>query len=123
APVVTHVLSGVALRIYHRRQDARRHGAESHAERRSIPWPKVSRTSALGFALYPMFVAHVLVNRVLPFKVLGGSSRVGLRYFAHGMTTHPWLLNAAYAVMLSVASWHFVGGAAKWLRWSPEFVT
>jgi hypothetical protein len=123
APVVAHVFSGIALRVYRRRQNARRHGAETHSERRSIPWPKLSLTSALGYALYPMFVAHVLVNRITPQKVDGGSSGVGLRYFAYGVSRHPILANLGYAAMLSVASWHFVGGAAKYLRLSGEYVT
>ncbi|KPI37484.1 uncharacterized protein AB675_10390 [Cyphellophora attinorum] len=122
-PVITHVASGIALRIYRRRQNAKRHGAETHNERRSIPWPKLSLTSALGYALYPMFVAHVLVNRITPQKVEGGSSGVGLRYFAYGVSRHPWFANLGYAAMLSVASWHFVGGAAKYLKLSREYVT
>lgn len=123
APVVAHVFSGIALRVYRRRQNAKRHGAETHKERKSIPWPKLSLTSALGYALYPMFVAHVLVNRITPQKVEGGSSGVGLRYFAYGVSRHPLLANIGYAAMLSVASWHFVGGAAKYLKLSREYVT
>jgi hypothetical protein len=123
APVVAHVASGIALRVYRRRQTARRHGAETHQDRRSIPWPKLSLTSALGYALYPMFVAHVLVNRLTPQKVDGGSSGVGLRFFAYGVSRHPYLANMGYAAMLCVASWHFVGGAAKYLRVSREYVT
>lgn len=122
APVVAHVASGIALRVYRRRQIAKRHGAETHRERATIPWPKLSLTSALGYALYPMFVAHVLVNRITPQKVDGGSSGVGLRYFAYGVAKHPLLANAGYAAMLAVASWHFVGGAAKYLRLSREYV-
>lgn len=101
----------------------KRHGAESHAERAQLHfWPRLSLTSALGYTLYPMMVAHVYVNRILPLKYEGGSSGVGLRYFAHGMSKHPVLLNVGYAAMLGVASWHFVTGAAKFLRWSAEFV-
>lgn len=123
APVLTHVLSGVTLRIHRRRINAKRHGAESHADRAGIPWPKFTLTSALGYALYPMFVAHVLVNRITPQKVDGGSSSVGLRYFAHGIAKHPVLTNMGYVAMLCVASWHFVTGGAKYLRVSKEFVT
>ena len=123
APIATHVLSGISLRIYRRRQNAKRHGAESHSDRRKIPWPKFSLTSALGYALEPMLAAHVFVNRILPLKHDGGSSGVGLRYFAHGMSKHPVLLHTAYATMLAVASWHFVTGASKWLGLSSEYVT
>jgi hypothetical protein len=123
APIATHILSGIALRIHRRRISAKRHGGDTFAERRKIAWPKVSLTSALGFALYPMLAAHVVVNRVTPLKVEGGSSGVGLRYFAHGIAKHPVMSNIGYAVMVSVASWHFVGGAAKFLKASTEYVT
>jgi Protein of unknown function (DUF1691) len=122
APIATHVLSGIALRIHRRRISAKRHGGDTFAERRKIAWPKVSLTSALGFALYPMLAAHVIVNRVTPLKVEGGSSGVGLRYFAHGIAKHPVMSNIAYALMVSVASWHFVGGAAKFLQVSRDYV-
>ena len=123
APIATHILSGIALRIHRRRISAKRHGGDTYAERRKIAWPKVSLTSALGFALYPMLAAHVIVNRVTPLKVEGGSSGVGLRYFAHGAAKHPVVSNIGYAIMVSVASWHFVGGAAKFLKASAEYVT
>lgn len=122
APVLAHIISGVALRIIRRRVIAKRHGAETYRERRKIPWPKVSTTSALGFMLYPMFVAHVLVNRVTPKKVDGGSSSVGLKYFAYGVSRHSVLLNLGYAAMLCVASWHFVTGASKFLKLAPEYI-
>lgn len=123
APVATHVLSGLTLRIYRRRQNAKRHGAESHSDRKKIPWPKLTLTSALGYMLYPMLASHVIVNRITPLKVEGGSSGVGFRYFAHGIAKHPILANIGYAFMVSVASWHFVGGAAKYLKLTREYVT
>lgn len=126
APILTHVLSGISLRIYRRFQAAKRYGAETHAERQKITkalWPKVSLTSALGYVLYPMMVAHVIVNRVTPLKVHGDSSSVGLRFFSHGVKRHPWLASLGYTFMVSVASWHFVGGAAKYLRLTREYVT
>ena len=123
APVVTHVLSGIALRLYRRRQNAKRHGAYNHKDRQQIPWPKLSLNSALGYALYPMFAAHVIVNRITPLKVEGGSSGVGFRYFAHGMAKHPLFANAGYAAMLCVASMHFVQGAAIYLKKAPEYIT
>lgn len=126
APILTHVLSGLSLRIYRRFQAAKRYGAETHADRVKITkalWPKLSLTSALGYALYPMMVAHVIVNRITPLKVHGDSSSVGLRFFSHGMKRHPWLASIGYTLMVSVASWHFVGGAAKYLKLTREYVT
>lgn len=70
-----------------------------------------------------MFVAHVLVNRITPLKVHGDSSSVGLRFFSYGVKRHRWLANIGYAFMVSVASWHFVTGAAKYLRLTREYVT
>ncbi|KIV89613.1 hypothetical protein PV10_06999 [Exophiala mesophila] len=122
-PIVAHVLSGLALRIYRRRVAAYRHGAETHAQRKKIPWPKLSLTSASGYSLYPMFVLHVLTMRIVPKNVDGSSAAVGLRYFAHGVAHHPWLTNIGYSVFVSVASFHFVTGAAKFLRLSKEYIT
>ena len=65
----------------------------------------------------------MFVNRVIPLKVEGGSSGVGLRYVAHGFARHPVVAGLGYAVLVMVASAHFVGGAAKWLHLSEEFVT
>lgn len=122
-PIITHVLSGVALRIYRRRVSAFRHGAETHSQRKSIPWPKVSLTSALGYALYPMFALHALTMRFTPKNVEGSSAGVGLRYFAHGVAHDPWITNIGYTIFVSVASWHFVTGAAKFLKLSKEYIT
>ncbi|KIW17167.1 hypothetical protein PV08_04358 [Exophiala spinifera] len=123
APIITHVLSGVALRLYRRRLTAKRHGAETHAQRKTIRYAPLSTTSAAGYALYPMFVAHVAMQRVVPNKVEGSSAGVGLRFFAHGVAQDPWFANTFYAVFVAVASWHFVTGAAKYLRLSREYVT
>lgn len=70
-----------------------------------------------------MMVAHVIVNRITPLKVHGDSSSVGLRFFSHGMKKHPLMAGLGYAFMVSVASWHFIGGAAKYLRLTREYVT
>lgn len=64
----------------------------------------------------------MLVNRVVPLRVEGGSSGVGLRYVAHGFAKHPVVANVGYAVLVAVGVWHVVGGAAKWFRVSPEYV-
>ncbi|KAH0831646.1 hypothetical protein AYO21_01845 [Fonsecaea monophora] len=125
-PVVTHVASGIALRLYRRRITARRHGAETLSQRRKmkskIPWPKFSLTSAAGYALYPMFVAHVLSMRIIPNKIDGSSASVGLRYFAHGIAQDPYVGLAGYTLFVCVTSYHVVSGAAKFLRVSAEYV-
>lgn len=48
---------------------------------------------------------------------------MGLRYVAHGFAKHPVVANVGYAALVGVGSWHFVGGAAKWLGVSEEWVT
>ena len=122
APLAIHVFSGIALRIYRRRIIALRHGAETYSERRSIPWPKLSLQSAIGYLLYPLVIGHMYINRILPLQEEGGSSGVGLRFVAHGFTKHPVIDNLGYAVLIGLGSWHVVGGTAKWLRVSPEYV-
>ena len=123
APIAVHVFSGIALRIYRRRIIARRHGAETFKDRMRIPWPKLSLQSALGYILYPLIVGHIFVNRLLPLKEEGGSSGVGLRYVAHGFARHPLIANLGYSVFVGIASWHIVGGTAKFLRLSQEYVS
>jgi hypothetical protein len=121
-PVLTHVVSGVALRLYRRRISALRHGAETHKQRRKIAWPKFTLTSLAGYALYPMFALHVLSMRVTPRRVDGSSASVGLRYFAHGVSSHPEVGLAAHALLVCTASYHFVTGAARFMRLSSEYV-
>jgi hypothetical protein len=66
---------------------------------------------------------HVLVNRITPLLVEGGSSGVGLGFVSHGVAKHPLFANIAYAALISVGCWHFVWGAAKWQSWLPENVS
>ncbi|KIW66358.1 hypothetical protein PV04_05694 [Phialophora macrospora] len=121
-PVLTHVVSGVALRLYRRRITALRHGAETHKQRRKIAWPKFTLTALAGYALYPMFALHVLSMRVTPRRVDGSSASVGLRYFAHGVSSHPAVGLAAHVLLIGTASYHFVTGAAKFMRVSSEYI-
>lgn len=122
-PVLTHVASGIALRIYRRRLTAARHGAETHKQRKKIPFAKPSLTSVAGFVLYPMFVLHMLSMRITPKKVDGSSASVGLRYFAHGISSHPWIGVSTHAFLIATASYHVVTGASKFLKLSKEYIT
>ncbi|MCJ1289515.1 hypothetical protein MMC34_001048 [Xylographa carneopallida] len=122
APLALHILSGATLRLHRRRQTALRYGAESRADRRTLAWPKLSGTSALGYVLAPLVLGHACVNRVLPLWVEGGSSSVGLQYVAHGFAKDPWVAGVGYAVLVAVGSWHVVWGWGKWLGWTPEEV-
>lgn len=122
-PLATHLLSGLALRIHRHRVNVKRYGAESYADRRRILWPKLSTQSLLGYLFLPLIAGHTFVNRWLPLWLEGGSSGVGLRYVAHGFAKHPFVANVGYAALVGVGAWHFVGGAAKWLTVSPEYVS
>ena len=123
APIAVHVFTGVTLRVYRRRQNAKRHGASTHKERKKIPWPTLSLQSKIGYALYPMLAGHIFVNRILPLNIEGDSSGVGLRYVAHGFAKHPAVANVGYAVFVAAGVWHILGGAAKWFKISPEYIT
>lgn len=47
---------------------------------------------------------------------------MGLRYFAHLVAKHPVIANVGYATFIAVGVWHVIGGSAKWLRISPEYI-
>lgn len=121
-PLVTHIASGVALRIYRRNHALVRYGAR-HAtfdqRRRAKIWPSISAISISGYILAPLVFGHAFVNRILPWWVEGGSSGIGLDYVSHGFAKHPWLSWVGYLALVAVASGHVVWGWAKWLDWTP----
>ncbi|QUC21284.1 uncharacterized protein UV8b_05527 [Ustilaginoidea virens] len=133
-PVAAHVASGVALRLLRRWQNMRRYGGGApgaHALGRlrdalsGTPaasvrlWPRMSYVSLSGYALTLFYGAHVLVNRVLPLLVEGGSSDIGLGFVAHGFARRPVLACVAYGGLLAAASGHMVWGMAKWSGVAP----
>lgn len=71
----------------------------------------------LGYLLVPLLGTHVLVNRLTPLMVEGGSSGVGLGYVAHGFTRSPVFWNIYYALFVAAGVWHIVGGWASWMGW------
>jgi hypothetical protein len=121
-PLGLHISSGLALRLYRRRQSLYRYGAESRTERKSISWPTVSGTSALGFLMTPLVLGHAFVNRVMPLLYEGGSANVGLEFVSHGFARHPAVAFTGYAALVAVGSWHIVWGWAKWLGFTPAAV-
>ncbi|KAL2355529.1 hypothetical protein BJ546DRAFT_691505 [Cryomyces antarcticus] len=122
-PLLAHVGSGVALRLYRRSQNLQRYGAESKTDRRRVAWPALSGTSLLGYILAPLVIGHSFVNRVLPLWVDGGSSGIGLGYVSHGFARHPLFSNIGFAALVSVGVWHSVWGWAKWSNLAPAQVT
>ncbi|KAK8252732.1 hypothetical protein HDK77DRAFT_160171 [Phyllosticta capitalensis] len=122
APLALHVFSGLALRLYRRRQTVRRYAGEAStlSERRRVPWPHVSGVSALGFASTALVSGHALVNRGVPLWVEGSSAGIGLEYVSHGFARYPALSFVGFGALVAVTVWHGVWGAAKWNGWTPE---
>ncbi|CAO2648124.1 Nn.00g090460.m01.CDS01 [Neocucurbitaria sp. VM-36] len=121
-PLVAHVTSGIALRLYRRRQALHRYGAETKGDRRTIPWPALSGTSALGYALVPLAGFHVWTTRILPLYAHGDSSLINLSYISHGFASHRFVSFAGFSALVGVGVWHFVWGAAKWMNLAPSQV-
>jgi Protein of unknown function (DUF1691) len=117
-PVLTHIVSGVALRSIRSQRRARLFGAETRKQRsliRSLPNPSLQ--AKLGYTLAPLLGIHVLVARVVPLFVDGGSSSVGLGYIAHGIARRPVFWRPFYIAFVAVGVWHTVGGWAAWMGW------
>ena len=121
-PLVAHVSSGIALRLYRRRQALTRYGAETHRDRKTIPWPSLSGTSAVGYALIPLVGFHFWTTRVFPPYMHGDNSMISLSYISHGFALHPWISFAGFTAMVGMGAWHIVWGWAKWLELTPPYV-
>lgn len=122
-PLVAHIASGVALRLYRRRLAAQRYS--SHQPSSSLSyfsffsskfWPRISVTSISGYILTPLVASHVFVNRVIPLIHEGGSSGVGLGFVAHGFAKHPLVAWTTYVALIGIGAGHMIWGAAKWLN-------
>ncbi|EDU51423.1 DUF1691 domain containing protein [Pyrenophora tritici-repentis] len=122
-PLLAHVTSGIALRLWRRRQALKRYGAETRTDKRTIPWPVLSGTSALGYALVPFAGFHIWTTRILPLYAHGDSSLISLSYISHGFVLQPFVSFAGFTAMVGVGVWHFVWGGAKWLGWAPSQVS
>ncbi|KAK2737908.1 RNA methyltransferase tRNA(m5U54)methyltransferase [Myotisia sp. PD_48] len=123
-PILAHVASGVALRLIRGSRRARLFGAETRADRKSLKSSQPASTQArLGYVLMPLLGAHILVNRLTPLYVEGGSSGIGLGYVAHGFARFPWIMSLGYAAFVGVGVWHFVGGWAWWCGWREVLVS
>ncbi|KAF2133140.1 hypothetical protein P153DRAFT_363358 [Dothidotthia symphoricarpi CBS 119687] len=121
-PLVAHITSGIALRLYRRREALRKYGAETRTDKRRIPWPSVSGTSALGYALVPLAAFHAWTTRLLPLYQHGDSSLINLSYISHASAIHPYISFTGFSALVGIGAWHFVWGAAKWMGFSPAQV-
>ncbi|KAJ9621220.1 hypothetical protein H2203_007272 [Taxawa tesnikishii (nom. ined.)] len=122
-PLLAHVGSGIALRLYRRKQSLEWSGAETRRDKRQVPWPKVSGTSKLGYVLTPLVLGHAFVNRVLPLWKEGGSSSINLSYVSHAFARHPAVSFVGFAALIAAGAWHTVWGWAKWWNLAPAQVT
>lgn len=133
-PVAAHVAAGVALRLVRRSQNLTKYGgatpavvpqksasAISHAAPAAWhnPWPHMSVISLSGYGFSLFLSAHVFMNRLLPLRVEGDSSDIGLAYVAHGFARHPATSYVAYAGLLGLGCGHMVWGWAKWIGLAP----
>lgn len=112
----------MALRFYRRRKALERYGAETTSDRKTIPWPALSGTSALGYALVPLAGFHIWSARILPLYAHGDSSLINLSYISHGFALHPFVSFTGFTALVGVGVWHFAWGAAKWLNLAPSQV-
>lgn len=121
-PLIAHVSSGIALRLYRRRQELYRYGAETQRDRKTIPWPALSGISALGYVLLPLSGFHLFTTRILPMYMHGDNSMISLSYISHGFALHPYISFAGFTAMVSIGAWHVTWGLSKWLGLTPSDV-
>lgn len=132
-PIAAHVAAGVALRLVRRSQNLTKYGGATPAvvpqksargpphaaNTRHNPWPHMSIISLSGYGFSLFLAAHVFMNRLLPLRVEGDSSDIGLAYVAHGFARHPATSYVAYAGLLGLGCGHMVWGWAKWIGLAP----
>ncbi|KAL2863105.1 MCP1 family protein [Aspergillus lucknowensis] len=117
-PILTHIASGIALRNIRASRRARLYGAETRDQRYALSfWPRMSLQARLGYAFAPLLATHVLVNRMVPIMVEGGSSGVGLRFVAHGIARNRVFWITYYHLFVFVGVYHIIGGLAAWMGW------
>lgn len=121
-PLAAHISSGIALRLYRRRQTLYHYGAETHRDRKHIAWPALSSTSTLGYALIPLLGFHTLTTRLIPLYLHGDSALVNLLYISHAFALRPFTSFTGFTTLVGVGVWHFMWGWAKWLKLAPKQV-
>lgn len=117
-PVLAHIASGIVLRNIRASRRARLYGTETSDQSYLWSfWPKMNLQARLGYILVPLLGTHVLVNRVVPLMIDGGSSGIGLGYVAHGFARSPVFWNIFHLLFVATGVWHFIGGWATWMGW------
>lgn len=100
-----------------------RYGAETRRDKKTIPWPPLSGTSALGYLSVVAVGSHMWTTRVLPMYMHGDSSLINLSYVSHSFELFPYLAFGGMTALVGIATWHTVWGWAKWLGVTPAQVT
>lgn len=125
-PLWGHILSGVAIRVIRRNQNAKRYGDAYSQENKAgfftKFWPKVSGTSRLGYIFVPLALGHIVLNRAIPRAYKSGGGNVDLAYVSHAFAKHPLVSFAGFAALLSVGCFHMTWGYAKYFGWTPDQV-
>ncbi|KAL3457641.1 S-adenosyl-L-methionine-dependent methyltransferase [Aspergillus heterothallicus] len=117
-PIFAHIASGIALRNIRSSRRARLYGAETREQRHALSfWPRMSLQARLGYTFAPLLATHVLINRMVPIMVEGGSSGVGLGFVAHGIARSRVFWITYYHVFVFVGVYHIIGGLAAWMGW------
>ncbi|KAL4923342.1 S-adenosyl-L-methionine-dependent methyltransferase [Aspergillus undulatus] len=117
-PILAHIASGIALRNIRSSRRARLYGAETRDQRYALSfWPRMSLQVRLGYAFAPLLATHVLVNRVVPVMVDGGSSSISLSFVAHGIARSRVFWATYYHIFVFVGVYHVLGGLASWMGW------
>ncbi|KAL4916718.1 hypothetical protein BDW62DRAFT_185486 [Aspergillus aurantiobrunneus] len=117
-PILTHIASGIALRNVRSSRRARLYGAETRDQRHALgSWPQMSLQARLGYVFTPLLATHVLVNRVVPIMVDGGSSSVSLSFVAHGISRSRGFWVTYYPIFVFVGVYHILGGLSSWMGW------
>ena len=121
-PLLTHVLSGLALRVHRRNATLRRYGAANlsvakRLQQRLRIWPGFNWAQLGGYALVGLVGGHAYLNRILPLMHEGSSAGAGLQFAAHGFARHPVAAWSAQVALLGVAAGHMVWGWARWMGW------
>jgi succinate dehydrogenase/fumarate reductase cytochrome b subunit len=117
-PILTHIASGIALRNIRSSRRARLYGAETRDQRYALSfWPRMSLQARLGYVFAPLLATHVLVNRVVPVMVDGGSSSISLGFVAHGIARSRVFWVTYYHIFVFVGVYHILGGLASLMGW------
>lgn len=122
-PLATHILSGVALRVYRRHVAYRHAGAETRTDKQQVAkrlGPRMSAQAMLGYLAIPLVFGHAAINRGLPLQVEGGSSGIGVDFVSHGIALAPVAGYVGFSVLVAVAATHMVQGWAYWLGLTPQ---